>query len=848
MLSGSYSSTVGKSYDASSSMSLSAFFGNVAKAEQTLDAAMAGGADALFSVEGSRGFLNSGPAANLMGFNRFGSSANYTGGMGAGMGVGGMPMGANVMVGGPPPGVVGAGIYQGPLVFGAATPPQAPMAIQPSLSSPQGSGGAGAAGGGTNVHASGGSSKADRVTSEMRDKATDTVMGMGYTSDDAKKIVEMAEKASGGDRRRFGEILGKLPQHPEAFEDKKDGQGRVTESAQKQRENFAREFGNWQARYLENVDRNKSASESRQQLVADAGSQGGASYKLNKESVPGTPMWGYRVESASGNGKQVNEGALVFYDPASKRWYQDKEKKQELNISGTVTPSGKKGETITTGGGSDAMGLTPAGTHAMEADVGTEKYKKVYERYEVTEENVSGSKASETFKAIPVAKDGKRYVYYSRTSKSWAYLQEDGKKFQPIPGVRLVDGRLYFSPADTVDPAAADDVGGYLTRMHDAATSAATRRDTMATGAEAQRKERVDQVMTQLREPIAEKNRGSLEHTFTYDAQKREGVLSLNVIGDEAARKAVLEGLGGDATAKDARGDAILGQLPEGTRISVNGGNSFPASTGAYKQIRDEVKRGAPQDAKISEPVDMKSMTETGPAAQDAVYNRLHGMVEKQRGDGTLKSVEFSGPITLDSSKVSLDDWGKVVARLRDAYPNVPITFAGPVKGSDGMSYASMNDARNQKVTVDTTKVKDAPKSEEKKPEAAPQQPATTKTVVDNSQQQRVTPAAAGDVGSSDVAKQQRDAAVNKTYSARAEAARAMRAMDAAIQSNASDKLAKIAAAEQALTRLQESVTAADKLLADQNDPDNQRRFVAENRKYYEAQRSIVLNAGRKAV
>ncbi len=725
MLSGSYSASALSGYGTSSA-SLSTFFGNVASAEQTLNSGLTGGADTLFSMEGSRSMLNSGPAATLMGFGRFGSSAAYTGGMGAGMGGSGIGMGANFMVGGPPPGVVGAGIYQGPLVFGNPTP-QPTQVFGPNAFANLQGGGAAPAGGGTSVTASNRGSKADRITNEMREKATDSVMEMGYSAEDAKRIVDMAEKASGGDQRSFREILGKLPPHQ--FEEKKDDKGQVQgPTLEQQKAKWVRAFGDWQARYIEDVDRRKDASEARQQLVADAGSQGGASYEFKRKPDTKSKGYGYEVVKAEGNDRAVNATARVYFNPQDKQWYKDPAMTQKLSLPGAADASSKP-DTITVGGGSDAMGLTPAGTHAMEAKAGTEVYQKVYDRYEVTEKDLSGPKAHETFAAIPVADGEKRYVYYGRASNTWAYLQADGRTFTTSPNARLVDGRLYFSAADSVNPATADDVDGYMTRMHDTSAAAATRRDDMAKGAEAQRTQRVDQVMKQLREPIAEANRGDITHAYTYDAQKQEGVLAITVNGDDAARKAVHDGLGGDGTAKDARGDAILGQLPEGTRISVNGGTSFPVGAAAYKQVRDGVKAAGPKDAKISDAVDMKSMTESDQAAQDAVYKRLHGMVEKQRGDGTLKSVELSGPITLDSSKVSVDAWGKVTARLRDAYPNVAITFTGPVKGSDGMDYASINNARNQTVSVDTR---------------TPAAQTTTETTVNHSVQQPVTPATTG--------------------------------------------------------------------------------------------------------
>lgn len=618
------------------------------------------GAGFVFGTEGSSALANlrSGPAANLS--RMFGNVGNFVGGMGMGVA--------------PQAPMIGAGVAIG-FVCGGANPPP-PATFGPNVFANQGANAAAPAGGGMSVDASGDKDKAEeknQITDAVREAARKQIQGKGggYSDEDITAILKRAEEASGNDRRKFEEIIRALPQRPAKFEDQKQGD-KVVVSADQQRQKWVREFGDWQARYLEKIDSNDNKSAARDNVVSEFAAEGAPSYTLRRKPDAASKGVGYEVTSAQGK-TEVNTGARVYFNPQNKHWYKDAAMTQELSLPGTADATAKP-ESISVGGGGSYMNVVPAGSvPAPKTRSTTDESHRIFDRFEVQGEPV-GAAAQNDYNKIPVV-DGKRYVYVNRENGDCFYRDRAGvsQPFSQPPTYR--NGRLYMGSSDAVNPEKANNVVTFMDGLHQVAQKYATRSTATGPLENEQKQKRTEQVWNEF---VATAGNDATVKGLTHAYDPQTGVLNITCPPDKVL--AVQSAMKANVAATAARGDRVLADLPEGTKISVNGGQPFTPTAGCYKRVSDEVKNPMPVTSEVTGEGANRALHVKGDVdlsalpSKEAVQARLSEIIKQNQQAGQSLPMVFDGTIKMPSF-MSHEDVLAVAGNLKAANGGQKVTL-----------------------------------------------------------------------------------------------------------------------------------------------------------------------------
>lgn len=498
----------------------------------------------------------------------------------------------------------------------------------------------------------------------------------GFTDDELDEIFSEIDKVADGKLSTFKRLLKTLPKkdfkEPELDE---EGNSRGP-SIEQQKSDWVKKYGEWHARNIAKVDGTKVA-----QLVRDTASGEGVTMHLERAPKAGSGFYCFKVTSVDGN-SDVSPGDELFYDPKSENFYRNYDT-QKKEFSGLVGPKSetpvdgtrsKDEVTLTVGGGSDYLELTPAGNASKKDDV------SIAEAYIVGDTHGKGSQS--TVEDVAPMNDG-NYRILHRDGK-WQYYSKSKNEMVTIPNAQYADGRLYLNKGGSYDPVLAEDAVAYTAKLRDAEEKLPARIDGAKSEKVDQDNDRAEKVWTQLEDMMGEE-KSKVTHEYNPETKV------LTITCDPKDAKAVQTALAGsaeagsdDAKAREKKGNAILAELPRGAKVRVNEeGKPFSASANGFNRLKVELGRWEPKPVTTDSNLDMGYLRNSKDA-KAAVQKKIEREIENSlKNCYKPTSITLSGEMILPEGKIDQKTWDAIKADVQKQYKEkygCDVTFTGQVK------------------------------------------------------------------------------------------------------------------------------------------------------------------------
>ncbi len=639
---------------------------------------LAGGLGTLLSAQMVQNFSQQ--------FARFGSLAAFFPGAGSAIGAASSAVAGGMALGFVAPPVAAP-------VFGG----YAPVAMSPVAPSAP----AAAPSGGTSIHAG---SDGDKVSkSEKPDAAKkteeiekiekqyrNTLTDKGYSEPLLSEIINDAKTAAAGEPNQFKRILNAVPSRKFTEPTTADDGSVSGKSIKAQQQQWVRDFGKWHTEQIGKVGDDKV----RTQIVNDvAGVKSDATYSVTfaPEKQPEKGQKRYQVSEVKGTG-DLEKGAYVYFNENTKKWYYDQKMTREIAAPAEKQNPGQTAS-FTVPGASDYLNISSAGTEQRSNGTQVDRFR------------IDGAVGKDASKASESANGD--YVYRTNDGK-WLYKDANGKVVK-LEDVEYINSRLYFKRGGgALDPSFASPERGveYISGLRAEEKRLTDHSAKLPEGDKAQRKERAEKTIADYKATIPQPARDKV--TLEYNAEKNE--LIVNCAAENCREVTRAMGAGDKSQAAGdmrTKRNAILHELPAGTKVYVNPGN--PPAAKDQVELGDEpatnickaLANQTPRRLGVEGAVDLSNIAKQGSELENAIGARLNTAIADAKKSQTTPNpseIDFTGEVKLPEGKIDSAAWERIRTQVSDANGKVPVHFANVINLSnegDGYKVQRKNESTN---------------------------------------------------------------------------------------------------------------------------------------------------------